>query len=44
MGFALALADDVIVMDLGRSVLSGKTTDEGIGEAIEQAYFNRVEA
>jgi len=44
MGFALALADDVIVMDLGRSVLTGKTTDEGIGAAIEQAYFNRVEA
>ena len=44
MGFALALADDVIVMDLGRAVLTGKTTDEGIGAAIEQAYFNRVEA
>jgi branched-chain amino acid transport system ATP-binding protein len=37
--FALALADDVIVLDLGRKVHSASVGDAGLREAIRHAYL-----
>jgi branched-chain amino acid transport system ATP-binding protein len=39
VNFALALADHVIVMDLGRCVLSQPASEPGLERAIEEAYF-----
>lgn len=42
ISFALALADDVVVMDLGRPALRASAREPGIEQAIEDAYFGRT--
>ncbi len=40
--FALAIASDVVVMDLGRVVLSSPANAPGVREAVQEAYLGRA--